>query len=200
MVVAAGCYQQPEPPRQFVPGNDLHDQFTSEGNRLIVDDLSDDEAATLKLREHSRYTRVYDHNMAPVGRVVADDDGIHHRTVDAQTERSVETDGDTVRLADGWRVDNTDAGWHIDGADGDRLASWRRGDDGWTMSLPGDDRIWRVETDETTSRVVAGDRTTLIEVDDPQIEPVRLLALSLDELQALDRYTLAVWADDHLGS
>lgn len=199
MAFAAGCYQQPDPPRQFVPGNDLYEQFTSEGDRVVIRAPTDD-AAELKIRDRTRETRVYDDNMAPVGRVGADDDGVHQRTVDGQTERRVKApEDDRVRLADRWRATTTNGTWTIYDADDTRLATWRADEDGWTMDRPSDSSTWRVERDDGDVRVVADDASSpLIEARSPGWSDPRLLALTLDELEALDRYTLAVWADRHL--
>ena len=188
LIVLAGCYQQREPPRQFVPGNDLHDQFTSQGNRIVID--TDDEAIpTIKLRERARFTRVYDDKLRPAGRIYPGD-RIQTRSVDGQTRHDVELDDDTgiATLEHAWDLQQTDYGWRLYNPDGDRIAAFvDHGDDRWVLTDAENTPTFRVTADDDTFTVADADGTPLFEVPTRRMSAPKALALTIGDLPPLER-------------
>ena len=201
-LATAGCFQNHEPPRQFVPGDPLYEQFTSSGDRIIIEDRGGQPA--LKLRQRRTLTRVYDANMIPVGRVRVVDDEIEQRAFDTPVARTPHwIDEDTAELSESWRLERVgEQGWDLFDADGFLISLWRLDEAGqWTIrSTYGDAPAHRVRADETQWQVVdpTGSPHLSAPVDD--WSELKLLALSIDDFEPLQRYTLAAWADLHLAS
>ncbi len=198
----SACYQDSEPPRQFVPGDALYEQFTTSGDRVLIEDP--ERGTTLKVRQRRRDTRVYNENMLPVGRITVDDDSgeVTRHTMDGLSQETIAVDDDQVTLSGAWRLEKAgEARWDLFDDEGRLIGLWRRQDDDrWTLRLTDDSAAsYRAEIDEMgVARVV--DRR-----DEPRLEArvgdwseVKLLALSIEEISALDRYALAMWVDGHL--
>lgn len=200
LLVLTGCFQNHEPPRQFVPGDPLYEQFTSGGDRIMID--HPDDGPILKLRQRRHLTRVYDADMLPVGQVRRVDDQIEQRSLDAQTRRTTRwLDEDTVVLDDAWRLERVgEVGWDLFDADGFLISLWRRDDDGqWTIrATDGDAPIYRIAADEDRRQVVDRSGAPYLTVSNEDWSDLKLLVLTIDDFAPLERYTLASWADHHL--
>lgn len=198
LLALTGCYQDQQPPRQFTPGDPLYEQFTTAGDRIVVE--RPDGGPSLKLRQRRHDTRVYDDHMVPVGRVRIDGEDVIADPFGEQGSTTVDWNGeDTAVLADHWRLEKTDGGWDLFDGDGALLAFWRRDDDRWRVRrTDGTAPSWGTETTDHHLRVVDAEGEVRLEIDAGDLSDVALLALSLEELAPLSRYALARWADDHL--
>ncbi len=199
-LLAGACFQPQEPPRQFVPGDPLYEQFSSQGDRIIVD--ADDEQLALKVRRRRHTTRVFDHAMRPVGTVSIDEDEVEHRTVDGQNRTTARwLDDDSAQLDGAWRIERADGGWDIFDDHATVIALLRRSsdDEQWILRpTRGALVTLSIDTDGDITRIVTTDDRRILEAAHGELSPISLLILTLDELPALDRYSLAAWADLHL--
>lgn len=192
-----GCWRQPEPPRRFVPGEPLYEQFTTSGSRIIVDG---DDGPTLKVRQRRTSSRVYDAQMTPVGQIRAlDDDQFEQRSRDGNIRLQTRwLNSDVAELSENWRVERADGGWDVFSPDGELLALWRHHNDQWTMKKTyGDQNSYSTRLDDPRREVhsTTGDLHLSTRAD---FDDLQLLALSLEELPPLPRYTLALWARQNL--
>lgn len=186
-----GCYREPPEPRQFVPGNDLYEQFSSPGQRVTIAD--GDGEPIMKLRQRSSRIRVFDADMIPAGQVRMSGDAITQRSRDGQTTHTVDwVDYDTAVIDGLWRLEKSGPHWEItaDGDDAPRLLGRLESDgDDWTMLR--DDRRFRVEAHSGSLRVVDDDDTTIIDIDTDTFDPRSVLVLAIDELEPVERATLS---------
>ncbi len=194
-----GCWRQPEPPRRFVPGEPLYEQFTTSGSRIIVDG---DDGPTLKVRQRRTSSRVYDAQMTPVGQIRALDDGqFEQRSRDGKIRIQTQwLNSDVAELPESWRVERADGGWDVFSPGGELLALWRRHNDQWTMKKTyGDHNSYSTHLDNARRKVqsTGGDLQLSTRAD---FNDLQLLALSLEELPPLPRYTLALWARQNLAA
>lgn len=195
LVGAVGCYTERDSSKEFVPGEPLYEQFTTDGDRFVIER---DGEPVMKLRQRTRTTRVYDEAMSPVGRVRVDDGTVERERVDGRDSTPVERTDQAVTLEDTWRLEEIDDGDWVVYTDGDRpVARWRLESDRWTMRT-GDDAQFVAEIEGGTSRVVAADQTAVLELDGDELSELAVLALAIEELSPLDRYTLAAWVDENV--
>ena len=198
---SAACYQESEPPKRFVPGDPLYEQFTTTGERTIVE--LPKEEAQLKVRQRRRDTRVYDAQMIPVGRVVVDEESgeITRYRIGEGTGQTVSEADDTAILDGAWRLERVDDDRRdLFDAQGRLIALWRRHDDGHWILRPtmGSPTTLRCVTDGPVTRVVDGQDTVYLQAHAREWSDVKVMALTLEGLDPLERYTLARWVDAHL--
>ena len=199
LVFAVGCYQEPTPPKQFVPGDPLYEQFTTAGDRLLIE--GPDGQPVMKIRQRRRDTRVYDAHMRPLGRVIVGDDTdlTLHRLRSSEPESVDQTEG-TVTLEGAWRLEEAgEDRWDLFDGDGQLIALWRRDAEGhWTLRrTDGDATALRAEIDEHSATVIDRSGNQHLRVTTTRWSTPKLLALTLDPLDPLHRYALAEWIDQN---
>ena len=180
-----------------MPGDPLYEQFTSEGDRIVID--AHDDALGMKIRRRRHSTRVFDAKMIPLGQVRIDDDRVEQRSLDGTQRTSAEwIDDDTAHMPDAWRIERTDNGWDIFDADATVIALLRRSEDQWTLRpTRGDVVTLTTSTDGGTDLVVDGQGHMVLNTRADRLSSVSLLILAIDELDPLHRYSLATFADLH---
>jgi hypothetical protein len=198
VVMLTGCMRQSEPPRRFLPGEPLYEQFTTRGSRVIVE--GQNEEVLLKVRERRFASRVYDHKMTPVGKVrPLDDDQIEQQSRDAQTRHQTGwVNEDIAELPEHWRVERADGGWDVFGPDAQLLALWRFEDQAWTMKDSyGAPHTQTIRQEDHLHQVLSHQDQVLLSTR-ADWSDLKLFALTLEELPPLPRYALALWADKNL--
>lgn len=200
-VLLVGCYPDQEPPRQFVPGDPLYEQFTTTGDRTMATD--DDGEPAFKIRQRSHNTRVFDANMAVVGQAaIDDDDEIKLTSIDGQTVRTTRwIDDDTAVLDDAWRMVRASASqWTLYDSDDHEIARLvGDNDERWTLSMETHrDKSFGVEQSNGATEVVDDEGQVILRLGGEDFDDRKALALAVDALEVLDRYGLALWAQKNL--
>lgn len=194
----AGCWRNQEPPRRFVPGEPLYEQFTTQGNRLVI---QGEEGPTLKLRQRRSHTRVYDEKMRFVGQIrPAEDDQFQERLPRGHNAHVTGwVSADVAELPEAWRVERADGGWDVYHSDGSLLALWRHDENGWRMRRNySQSTSYAVVVEEGTTALVDSAQKSILEIRGQGYEDLQILAWAIEELPPLSRAALALWAPANL--
>ena len=200
--VLTGCHQEREPPRQFVPGNPLYDQFTTQGSRITV--VDGDGELLLKARRRARSLKAYDHQHRALGRIrwSGDDPPISvHEFTTGRRLQSTWIDEDTAALDEVWRMERAGtASWDLFDGQGTLVGLWRRDEDNqWTLR--------RTTTTAPILTTAKGDRGPIVIDSDGRkhlsiagrgITGAAALAMTLEYFEPLQRWTLAMWCELYL--
>jgi hypothetical protein len=197
-MVAGGCYYGPDHPRRLAQVEPPYQNNSTPGTRVIVYD--GDGEAQMKLRVRSRRTRVYDASMIPVGQVRPAEGHLEKRSRDGKSTEIVKSDRGGGELPKIWQLSrDDDQRWTIADGDGTALADLVYDDQRWFLKMADESgQLLHVDHEQTPPAVVTSAGDPILTVPRQQWSDPKLLLLTLQAFEPLDRYTLAVFADRRL--
>ena len=196
-LLLSACFQQPPEERHFVPGDSLHDQWSSSGQRLVI---HTDDQPWIKLRLRQKQWRVYDDAFVPAGFLRSHDDGrIDVIDPAGQTVGCIDLDHPRrIALDDRFELRSQDSHhWTLHPpTDPEPIAQLQRSDEQWQLLLPSSPTPRVVDSGDRQPRIDPGDHSAFLLSSSAISEPAALV-LTIDALSPLSRAALAKAIDGH---
>jgi hypothetical protein len=198
-----GCREEPSS-SPYGATSEYHRQLEASGRRIIVSEV--DGSERFKLRRRSASLKVYDRQLAPVGRVSWEDAPasspgraiVRARRVDQPEEvATIDSVEGHFEMQGRFRIERGDRGWAVLAEDSRLLGVFEPLDGkGWEFrrSYQAPDP-WRVERAADGAATVVRGGEPVAQTRGGELTDLELLAFKLDGLTLLERAAVGVWLE-----